>query len=321
MALLPAGSRLPPWPHALVLLAGAVAVAGALRRRRPAVDDRTVLALAPWMVLGAVLYVARQLGLVPDPVAPFAGSPTVYGTVAVLAGATWVLAGAGTVGEGASTGPRRPALATLASVGALGAVFVAALAVGRGVRRETLTLTWPLAAVAIAALLTALGWWLLGRLDPETTETAGGAGALALFGHALDGVSTAVGYDVLGFGERSPLSRAIIEFASTLPTADLLGAGWLFVAVKVALSLVAVWLLVGYVREAPPEGYALLGFVAAVGLGPGAHNVLLFAVVQPQPATATLGALVAPATALLWSAVPVAGIWAPSVAPGSLLDR
>jgi uncharacterized membrane protein len=31
-------------------------------------------------------------------------------------------------------------------------------------------------------------------------------------------------------------------------------------------------------QEEPREGAALLGFVAAVGLGPGAHNLLLFAI-------------------------------------------
>uniref|UniRef100_UPI000299E622 DUF63 family protein n=1 Tax=Halococcus hamelinensis TaxID=332168 RepID=UPI000299E622 len=101
---------------------------------------------------------------------------------------------------------------------------------------------------------------------------------LCVLGHALDGVSTAVGIDVLGFGERSPFSRAIIEFAATLPTASLLGAGWLFVVVKLALAAAVLVLLASYVREEPGEGYLLLGAVAAVGLGPGAHNLLLFTI-------------------------------------------
>jgi uncharacterized membrane protein len=120
-------------------------------------------------------------------------------------------------------------------------------------------------------------WWLLRRVAPGV-EVAGAVGALAVVGHALDGVSTAVGIDVLGFGERTPLSRVIIEAAAALPTADAIGAGWLFVVVKLVVASVVVVLLADLMREDPREGSLLLGFVAAVGLGPGAHNLLLFAI-------------------------------------------
>ena len=101
---------------------------------------------------------------------------------------------------------------------------------------------------------------------------------LATFGHALDAVSTAVGVDVLGFGERSPLSQHIMDAAAALPTADAVGVGWLFVLVKLAVVAGVVALFAEYVEEDPAEGYLLLGFVAAVGLGPGVHNLFLFTV-------------------------------------------
>jgi len=72
-----------------------------------------------------------------------------------------------------------------------------------------------------------------------------------------------------------------MEFAAHLPTEPYLGVGWLFVLVKVALVAVVVVLLADYVREVPGEGYLLLGLVAAVGLGPGVHNVLLFVASNP----------------------------------------
>ena len=96
--------------------------------------------------------------------------------------------------------------------------------------------------------------------------------------HALDGVSTAAGVDLLGFGERTPASRAIMEVAAALPTADLLGVGWLFVLVKVVVASAVVVLFAEYVREDPTPGYSLLGLIAAVGLGPASHNLLLYAV-------------------------------------------
>jgi len=146
--------------------------------------------------------------------------------------------------------------------------------------RRGLTVAWPAVGLVVAVVLAAVVWSGLRRLAPETRIT-GGVGALAVFGHTLDGVSTAVGIDVLGFGEQSPISRAILTFAADLPTAEIVGAGWLFILVKLALAAVVVVLLSEYVREEPAEGYLLLGAVAAVGLGPGAHNLLLFTIASP----------------------------------------
>lgn len=151
-----------------------------------------------------------------------------------------------------------------------------ALAVGK----PGLTVAWPALGIVVAVVLAAAVWSGLRRAVPKTRVT-GAVGALAVFGHTLDGVSTAVGLDVLGFGERSPVSRAIIEFAAGLPTAEVVGAGWLFILVKLALAALVVVFMSEYVREEPAEGYLLLGAVAAVGLGPGAHNLLLFTILTP----------------------------------------
>jgi len=127
-----------------------------------------------------------------------------------------------------------------------------------------------------AAVATAVVWAGVRRLDRG--RATGLVGLLAVFGHALDGVSTAVGYDVLGFGEQTPLSRVLIEAGAALPAPAAVGDAWLFVLVKLLVAAAVVGLFDDYVREAPAEGYLLLGLVAAVGLGPGAHNVVLFAI-------------------------------------------
>ena len=234
--VLPAGTSLPPLPHLLVLLAGATAVGWLLRRERPPVTRAVVLALAPWMVAGAALHVLYQLGDVPAAVAPFLGTPAVYVSTAVLAGAVWLLAlrladspawRLGTVGSGIA----------IASVG-----FT--LTVGGVVR-----LAVPLAALVAGIALGAGVWLALGRLRPDDVGTVGSVGLLVLLAHALDGVTTAVGVDVLGFGERSPASRAIMDVAAALPTAEVLGVGWLFVIVKLVVAAAVVVLFADYVRE------------------------------------------------------------------------
>ncbi|WP_336036321.1 DUF63 family protein [Halobacterium yunchengense] len=268
--VLPSGFALPPLPYLAAVAAAVVAVGWLLVREAPAVDDRTVLAFAPWMALGSSLYVCYQLQLYPDAVAPLFGSPVVYASTFAVAGATWL----------AARRTARP-LRALAGVGAALALAPVAAAVRFGVANDTLTLAWPLAAVAAAAVLGHVAWWALERWRPGDVAVAGGAGALAVFGHVLDGTSTAVGVDVLGFGEQTPLSAAIMHFAGTLPTEPLLGTGWLFVLVKTLLAAGVVVLLADYVREDAAEGYLLLAFVAAVGLGPGVHNVLLFVAASP----------------------------------------
>lgn len=268
--VLPAGSSIPPLPQSALLAVALVAVAWTLRREGVSITDRTILALSPWMVAGATAYVVYQLDVIPGAVAPVFGSPAVYGTTFVVAGVTWLLA----------LRTDRP-LWYLGGVGVLAVAVPTGIALAVGMARGGLTPAVPLAGVVAGALLAVATWRLYVYVRPDDAATVGVAGPLVVFGHALDGVSTALGVDVLGFGERSPLSRLIMEGAGTLPTAEVLGVGWLFVLVKLAVAAVVLSLVAEYVRDVPSEGFGLLGVVAAVGLGPGAHNVLLFVVLAP----------------------------------------
>ena len=263
--LLPAGTTLPPAPYLLVVLLAAGGVVAALRRRRPRVTARRVLALAPWIALGSAAHVLYVVDALPSSLAPFAGSPTVYLTVGTLAGAAWLAADAA----------RPDRVATrLAVAGALLLIPVVAVAVGTGL--SPAGARWSAVALALTVPIAGAAWVGLTRVRPEAAIT-GGVGALAVFGHALDGVSTAVGTTQLGFGERTPLSRLLLEVGG-LPSLPVVGEGWLFLLVKLAVATAVVWLFAAYVREEPGEGYLLLGFVAAMGLGPAAHNLLLFSV-------------------------------------------
>ncbi|MGM0449114.1 MAG: DUF63 family protein [Methanobacteriota archaeon] len=288
LPFLPAGTTLPPAPYLLAVLLVAGAVAVALRRRPPAVTDRHVLALTPWVILGSAAHVLYVIDALPPLVMPLAGSPTVYLTVGALAGASWLAADAADTdataaeatdaddGRGAESDPSESGVPrALAAVGTLALVPVVTVAVAAGVSTDGAF--WSIVSLAAAVPIAALVWTGLTRARPETRIT-GGVGALAVFGHALDGASTAVGTTQLGFGERTPLSRLILEIEG-LPSVPVFGEGWLFVLVKLAVASAVVWLFTPYVRDEPAEGYLLLGFIAAVGLGPAAHNLLLFSVV------------------------------------------
>ena len=268
--VLPSGTTLPPLPYLLGVLVAVGLVLAGLRRRQVAVSTTTVVALGPWMVAGAGLYVLYQIGVVPTRLAPLFGSPTVYATTLVVAGLVWL-------GADRTESPER----YLAEGGIVAAALPWGFALAIGSVWGSFSPWWPLGGVVISAVLATVVWGSFAWLKPAVADAVGLAGALAVFAHALDGVSTAIGVDVLGFGEQTPLSRLVLEVAGSLPTADALGTGWLFVLVKLAVAVGVVWLLADYVREDPQGGNSLLLLVTAVGLGPGAHNVLLFAVLGP----------------------------------------
>ncbi|WP_255197259.1 DUF63 family protein [Halorarius litoreus] len=270
MPLLPSGFALPPLPYLLAVVVGTLGVAGLLYRRGPRVTPRVVAAFAPWMVAGATGYALFQVGAVPAPIEPLFGNPIVYATTFVLAGLVWLAA----LGQPADRWDLPSVPGTLAATGGLVAGALLAYAAVVGLTGDGLSLFWPGVGLVVTVLLAGVTWVVLrDRFDAGVTGTLG---LLVVFGHVLDGVSTAVGTH-LGFGEQTPLSNVVIEFGADLPPAAFLGEAWLFVLVKLLLAAVVVSLFVDYVREAPGEGSLLLGVVAAVGLGPGAHNLVLFA--------------------------------------------
>ncbi|QZY00063.1 DUF63 family protein [Halobaculum rubrum] len=267
--LLPAGFGLPPLPYLLALAAALAAVGLGLRRRDPDFGGRHVLALVPWMCVGAAGHVLYALGALPAAVMPLFGTPSAYLTTAAVAGTVWLAAlSVDRAGDDALA---------LGLAGTLALVPTVAGVVDHGLSNGTLSPLLPAAGLVGGAAL-GVGVGVLLYHVRESVRIAGRAGLLAVAAHGIDGVTTAVGIDLLGFGERTPASRLIIEFAAGLPTADALGAGWLFVLVKLAVACLVVVAVAPTVREEPRYGHALLALVTAVGLGPGVHNALLFAV-------------------------------------------
>jgi uncharacterized membrane protein len=274
--VLPSGLSVPPLIYLipLVLLAGGV-IALAIVVNAP-VTDEAVVAFAPWMALGAIFHVLYQQEAFPGWIEPLFGAPSVYLSTFVMAGLVWFLTTLyGDMRSNVSVERR------LGSVGlALAAVF-AGFSLFVGADRGTLTpdsAFWPLIGLVLGGVVAVLAWVLLSLTFTDAARRTGMPGSLVVFAHTIDGVSTAIGVDVLDVTERTPMSREIMDFAATLPTEPYLGSGWLFVAVKVTLALVVLAAVEGLYRDEPLQARILLGLVAAVGLGPGIHNLLLFAV-------------------------------------------
>jgi uncharacterized membrane protein len=265
MQILPEGFMLPSFPYLVAVLIASALVAVSLYRKRPAITEQVVIALAPWMVVGAGLYALEQVGVIPPLLAPLAGAPTVYLTTFVIVGAIF-----------APVGHRNPTQFTfdsgpgiLAITGTFALALVLAVAVSTAFQHPPVNVFWPGLAV-VGSVVISGGVWIVARLYGSTVaDWTGLAGVLVVFGQTLDGLSTAVGIKILEASEQTPLSAFIID----------LGGVGLFVVIKVVISFVVVALLADYAHEEPSEGYLLLAAVAAVGLGPGAHNVILFTIV------------------------------------------
>ncbi|WP_306056138.1 DUF63 family protein [Natronococcus wangiae] len=271
--VLPEGFTVPPWQLLVPLVVVLVGVVALLWAIGPPVTDRTVLAFAPWMMFGSTLHVLYQLEAYPDSIAVLFSTPSVYAVTALVAGVVWL------IGIFLHAGGLQSTIERLVGVVGTG-FFVTFAMVTIFVRWEEGVFEpfWPVIAVVVTGIVTALAWIALSLWFTDVAAVTGATGALVVFGHALDGVSTAIGYDLLGAGEDVPLSRVILEAGSSLPTAEYVGGGWLFVLVKVALALAIVGLFKDYVEDAPRQARTLLALVAAIGLGPGIHNVLLFLV-------------------------------------------
>ena len=258
------------------LALAALTVVGILVLVRPAVSPAVVLGFAPWMVLGGLLHVLHRMHLavdeelLPGSVAVLFSAPSVYLTTAILAGLVW----AGT-GATADRGPDAPA--TLAVTGSLATVAVGAFGARAASREFGLDPGLALAGLVGSLALSGLVYLALAAWRPAVVEATRAVGALVIFAHVLDALTTAIGVELLDAGERSTAPQFVLDLAAALPTADLLGVAWLFVLLKIALAVGIVALFRGYVEERPGEGAFFLGVVAAVGLGPGAHNFFLFA--------------------------------------------
>jgi uncharacterized membrane protein len=222
------------------------------------------------MALGGGVHAVEQLGLAPAPLVPLLTAPAVYLTTAVVAGAVWA-------GAAARTDERGEPTRVLARVGGAALVtFLVVIYAYAYLNGPLIALAWPVVGVLGALAVGGPVYYLLWTYRQVAAKQTGVGGAIVVFAHALDGVSTALGVDVLGTGERSPIPRAIMEFTAGLPLPEAFGTAWLFVLVKLALATGIVLLLADYVEEEPAEGNLLVLVVAAVGLGPAANNLALF---------------------------------------------
>ncbi|WP_136690021.1 DUF63 family protein [Halorhabdus amylolytica] len=279
--VLPSGFVVPDVPYLVALGLGSLLTTLLLWGLEPPVTKNHVFAFSPWIAVGGITHAFYQItvppavtsppGLYPEWVAPLFSAPAVYVTLYVVVGIVWlVLIFVGAIGGALD---RTHLHLGITGLGVL-VVFLTAM-VWQGLEIG-LSPTWPIVGLVLAVPITAVAYFLLSIRWTSVVAQTGLAGAAVVFAHVFDGVITAIGYDVLGASERTPLPAAIMAFAGDLPTAAYLGSGWLFVVIKVIVATLVVAAVADIVDERPAAGSLLLTFVAAFGLGPATNNFVLF---------------------------------------------
>ena len=277
--VLPADFGLPEpvyWVPTLLVFAAAVFV---LYSVGPTVTDWTAAALAPWVGIGAVLHVLYQAGSFFPVVRPLFGNPMVYLTTGATVALVW------TASE-FLVGMRPPGASSDRQFGAVGSgVFLALLGwlvyfVGPARQFVQVRPFWPTIALVGGVVLAGGSWVVMSIFASRTVAVVGRTGLVVLLGHTLDGVSTALAVDgpVDGFTERTPLSRWLLDLGASLPAPEAIGTAWLFVLVKIVLVAVVLVAFRDAYLDRPEATRMVLVLVAAVGLGPGVHNLVLFTV-------------------------------------------
>lgn len=274
------GFVLPSAPLLVALLAATFVIVALILVMQPPISERFVLAIVPWVFVGSALHVFYQLGeiyqvqIYPEAIETLFAAPAVYLTTFLGMGTIWVLS----LIIGSGMGARERTSQYLGGTGLGAATVMFALLVWQsldpavGPVRIVIPLVGLLAAIAVTFVVyVALGAW-----RTYVIAEARLAGALVLFAHTFDGISTALGVDVLGVGERSTIPRVIMDFAADLPTQPYIGTGWLFVVVKIAVAVAIIWAFAEYIHEQPTRGYLLFAVIMILGLGPALNNTLLF---------------------------------------------
>lgn len=271
---------IPPLIHSAVLLVSSAIVVVLLFAMRPPVNQRTVLSFVPWIVSGGILHVFYQLGnifqveIYPPAFEPFFAAPAVYLTTFVAMGLVWTVSTM--IVPSSKLGKKVPQY--LGAIGVGITIPLIGLVFWQGLDPEVSPMepVWPIFGLIISMVLTAIVYFAIGAWRTYIVARAKYVGALVIFAHMFDAVTTTIGIDVLGAGERSAVPRAILDFAADLPTADLLGAGWLFILLKTVLASAIVIYFASDLAEHESQTNLLFAFIMALGLGPGVHNFFLF---------------------------------------------
>ncbi|KDE56506.1 DUF63 family protein [Methanoculleus sp. MH98A] len=247
--------------YALILIAAVYLVYRGLRRYGIAVDDELVLATLPFVVLGGLLRVVEDTGMITSDFRFLLITPLIFFVIFAVAA---IALFAGKLAENAGLVSRYSRLYGGAGVGAC---IVAAIAlVWFGLTEATIALD-VLAAILALASVTSLALWAFLVYVLKWDYASNILYKLLIFGHMLDASATSYGIDIhpVGYVEQHVVGAALIDATGTAFSMFLL---------KVAVLVPAVYVLEMYRREGDPGlWHLILLAMIVVGMAPGIRDL------------------------------------------------
>ncbi|ABN57970.1 MULTISPECIES: DUF63 family protein [Methanoculleus] len=247
--------------YALILIAAVYLVYRGLRRYRIAVDEELVLATLPFVVLGGLLRVVEDTGMITSDLRFLLITPLIFFSIFAVAA---IALFAGKLAENAGLVSRYSRL--YGGVGIAACLVAASALVWFGLTEATIALD-VLAVILVFASVTSLALWAFLVYVLKWDYASNILYKLLIFGHMLDASATSYGIDIhpVGYVEQHVVGAALIDATGTAFSMFLL---------KVAVLIPAVYILEMYRREGDPGlWHLILLAMIVVGMAPGIRDL------------------------------------------------
>lgn len=248
--------------YALILIVAVYIVYRGLRRYKIAVDDELVLATLPFVVLGGLLRVVEDTGMITSDFRFLLITPLIFFTVFVVAA---IALFAGKLAENAGLVARYSRV--YGGVGIAACLLSTAALVWFGLTETTIALD-VLAAILALASVSSLALWALLVYGAKWDYASNILYKLLIFGHMLDASATSYGIDIhpIHYVEQHVVGSNLIEATGTAFSMFLL---------KIAVLIPAIYILEMYKKEGSPGlWHLILLAMIVVGMAPGIRDMV-----------------------------------------------
>ena len=248
--------------YALILIVAVYLVYRGLRRYKIAVDGELVLATLPFVVLGGLLRVVEDTGMITSDLRFLLITPLIFFTVFVAAA---VALFAGKFAENAGLIDRYSRV--YAGVGIAACIAAGGALVWFGLTETRIALD-VLAVILGLAVVTSLALWAFLVYGLKWSYASNILYKLLIFGHMLDASATSYGIDIhpVHYVEQHVVGSALIDATGTAFSMFLL---------KIAVLVPAVYVLEMYRQEGNPDlWHLILLAMIVVGMAPGIRDMV-----------------------------------------------
>jgi len=248
--------------YALILIVAVYVVYLGLRRYKIAVDSKLVLATLPFVVLGGLLRVVEDTGMLVSDFRYLLITPLIFFTI--FAVAVFALF-AGKLAENAGFVSSYSRF--YAGAGVVACLVAAGALVWFGLTETTIALD-VLATILVLALITSLGLWAFLVYVLKWDYASNILYKLLIFGHMLDASATSYGIEIhpVHYVEQHVVGSTLIDATGTAFSMFLL---------KLAVIIPAIYVLEMYRREGNLAlWHLILLAMIVVGMAPGIRDLV-----------------------------------------------